>query len=49
MQVTEEIEATRFNTGISAMMEFINVAYKVHENAALIDFFIYIYFFKSHM
>lgn len=27
-KVTEEIEATRFNTGISAMMEFINVAYK---------------------
>ncbi|GAB2301061.1 hypothetical protein Dimus_035097 [Dionaea muscipula] len=27
-KVTEEIEGTRFNTGISAMMEFINVAYK---------------------
>ncbi|XP_057537136.1 leucine--tRNA ligase, chloroplastic/mitochondrial isoform X1 [Amaranthus tricolor] len=27
-KVAEEIEATRFNTGISAMMEFINVAYK---------------------
>ncbi|KAL8136920.1 hypothetical protein V2J09_002921, partial [Rumex salicifolius] len=27
-KVTEEIEATRFNTGISAMMEFINAAYK---------------------
>ncbi|KAI3997095.1 hypothetical protein MKX01_032746 [Papaver californicum] len=27
-KVTEEIEATRFNTGISAMMEFLNVAYK---------------------
>ncbi|KAK4347612.1 hypothetical protein RND71_033951 [Anisodus tanguticus] len=26
--VTEEIEGTRFNTGISAMMEFINAAYK---------------------
>ncbi|CAN1811214.1 Leucine--tRNA ligase, chloroplastic/mitochondrial [Linum perenne] len=28
-KVTEEIEATRFNTGISAMMEFVNAAYKV--------------------
>lgn len=27
-KVTEEIETTRFNTGISAMMEFINAAYK---------------------
>ncbi|KAM7264825.1 hypothetical protein ACFE04_002508 [Oxalis oulophora] len=27
-KVTEEIEGTRFNTGISAMMEFLNVAYK---------------------
>ncbi|KAI3941448.1 hypothetical protein MKW98_022455 [Papaver atlanticum] len=27
-KVTEEIEATRFNTGISAMMEFLNAAYK---------------------
>ncbi|KAL8032932.1 hypothetical protein ABFX02_13G129700 [Erythranthe guttata] len=27
-KVTEEIEATRFNTGISAMMEFTNAAYK---------------------
>ncbi|PIN21330.1 Leucyl-tRNA synthetase [Handroanthus impetiginosus] len=27
-KVTEEIEETRFNTGISAMMEFINAAYK---------------------
>ncbi|KAK9133283.1 hypothetical protein Scep_012811 [Stephania cephalantha] len=27
-KVTEEIEGTRFNTGISAMMEFINSAYK---------------------
>jgi leucyl-tRNA synthetase len=29
LQVTEEIEGTRFNTGISAMMEFLNAAYKV--------------------
>jgi len=29
LQVTDEIEGTRFNTGISAMMEFINAAYKV--------------------
>lgn len=29
LQVTEEIQETRFNTGISAMMEFINAAYKV--------------------
>ncbi|XP_024988281.1 leucine--tRNA ligase, chloroplastic/mitochondrial isoform X2 [Cynara cardunculus var. scolymus] len=27
-KVTDEIEATRFNTGISAMMEFVNIAYK---------------------
>jgi hypothetical protein len=27
--VTEEIQETRFNTAISAMMEFINAAYKV--------------------
>ncbi|KAI8001793.1 hypothetical protein LOK49_LG09G00261 [Camellia lanceoleosa] len=27
-KVTEEIEGTRFNTGISAMTEFINAAYK---------------------
>lgn len=27
-KVTDEIEGTRFNTGISAMMEFINAAYK---------------------
>ncbi|CAH1423752.1 unnamed protein product [Lactuca virosa] len=27
-KVTDEIEATRFNTGISAMMEFVNTAYK---------------------
>ncbi|XP_057513229.1 leucine--tRNA ligase, chloroplastic/mitochondrial isoform X1 [Actinidia eriantha] len=27
-KVTEEIEGTRFNTGISAMMEFVNAAYK---------------------
>ncbi|EEF43821.1 leucine--tRNA ligase, chloroplastic/mitochondrial [Ricinus communis] len=27
-KVAEEIEGTRFNTGISAMMEFINAAYK---------------------
>lgn len=30
-KVTEEIEGTRFNTGISAMMEFINAAYKVFQ------------------
>ncbi|XP_010529456.1 PREDICTED: leucine--tRNA ligase, chloroplastic/mitochondrial [Tarenaya hassleriana] len=27
-KVTEEIEGTRFNTGISAMMEFVNAAFK---------------------
>lgn len=27
-KVTEEIKGTRFNTGISAMMEFVNAAYK---------------------
>ncbi len=27
-QVTEDIEEMRFNTGISAMMEFVNGAYK---------------------
>jgi leucyl-tRNA synthetase len=29
LQVTEEIEGMRFNTAISAMMEFINAATKV--------------------
>ncbi len=28
MQVTEETEALRFNTGIAAMMEFVNAATK---------------------
>ncbi len=28
MQVTEETEQMRFNTGISALMEFVNAAYK---------------------
>jgi hypothetical protein len=28
--VSEEIEGTRYNTAISAMMEFINAAYKVY-------------------
>lgn len=28
--MTEEIESTRFNTGISGMMEFVNAAYKVN-------------------
>lgn len=27
--VTEEVEGTRFNTGISATMEFVNMAYRV--------------------
>jgi leucyl-tRNA synthetase len=31
-QVTEEIDETRFNTAISAMMEFVNAAYKVNAN-----------------
>ncbi|KAH0985925.1 hypothetical protein GBA52_013102 [Prunus armeniaca] len=35
-KVTEEIEATRFNTGISAMMEFLNVAYKWKKHPRLI-------------
>ncbi|GMY36817.1 leucine--tRNA ligase, chloroplastic/mitochondrial [Fagus crenata] len=35
-KVTEEIEATRFNTGISAMMEFINAAYKWDKHPRLI-------------
>ena len=36
IQVTEEIEGTRFNTGISAMMEFTNAAYKVlHDSFCL--------------
>jgi leucyl-tRNA synthetase len=28
----EEIQETRFNTAISAMMEFVNAAYKVKPN-----------------
>ncbi|KAG6641756.1 leucine--tRNA ligase, chloroplastic/mitochondrial isoform X1 [Carya illinoinensis] len=35
-KVTEEIEGTRFNTGISAMMEFINAAYKWDKQPRLI-------------
>ncbi|PON91280.1 Leucine-tRNA ligase [Trema orientale] len=35
-KVTEEIEGTRFNTGISAMMEFINVAYKWDKHPRLV-------------
>jgi len=31
-KVTEEINETRFNTAISAMMEFVNAAYKVKAN-----------------
>ncbi|KAM1562387.1 hypothetical protein PS1_005222 [Malus domestica] len=35
-KVTEEIEATRFNTGISAMMEFLNAAYKWQNHPRLV-------------
>lgn len=35
-KVTEEIEGTRFNTGISAMMEFLNAAYKWDKHPRLI-------------
>jgi leucyl-tRNA synthetase len=31
VQVTEETEEMRFNTGIAAMMEFVNCAYKWDE------------------
>ncbi|XP_073000500.1 leucine--tRNA ligase, chloroplastic/mitochondrial [Typha latifolia] len=31
-KVSEEIQETRFNTGISAMMEFVNAAYKWNNN-----------------
>ncbi|KAK8592249.1 hypothetical protein V6N13_062835 [Hibiscus sabdariffa] len=40
-KVTEEIEGTRFNTGISAMMEFVNAAYKWDKHPkALIEAFV---------
>lgn len=42
-QVTEEIEGTRFNTGISAMMEFINAAYKVLFFEKLELYFFYLF------
>jgi hypothetical protein len=31
LQVTQETEELRFNTGISALMEFVNAAYKFEE------------------
>ena len=31
-QVTEDVEALRFNTAIAAMMEFMNGAYKWEQN-----------------
>ncbi|KAM6585672.1 hypothetical protein CsatB_012674 [Cannabis sativa] len=36
VKVTEEIEGTRFNTGISAMMEFLNAAYKWDKHPRII-------------
>ncbi|KAL0398829.1 UNVERIFIED_CONTAM: Leucine--tRNA ligase, chloroplastic/mitochondrial [Sesamum radiatum] len=49
--VTEEIEGTRFNTGISAMMEFTNAAYKWDKLPRLIieDFVLLLSPYAPHM
>ncbi|XP_058200374.1 leucine--tRNA ligase, chloroplastic/mitochondrial isoform X2 [Rhododendron vialii] len=50
-KVTEEIEGTRFNTGISAMMEFINAAYKWDKlpRAAIEPFVLLLSPYSPHM
>ena len=51
MQVTEETSNMRFNTGISAMMEFINGAYKWDERprAALEHFVLLLSPYAPHL
>ncbi|KAK4795181.1 hypothetical protein SAY86_013175 [Trapa natans] len=50
-KVTEEIEGTRFNTGISAMMEFINAAYKweKHPKSIIKSFVLLLAPYAPHM
>ncbi|WOK98606.1 leucine--tRNA ligase, chloroplastic/mitochondrial isoform X1 [Canna indica] len=50
-KVSEEIEETRFNTGISAMMEFVNAAYKwdKHPKSVLEPFVLLLSPFAPHM
>lgn len=50
-KVTEEIEGTRFNTGISALMEFINAAYKWnrHPKSILESFVLLLSPYAPHM
>ncbi|KAG0499134.1 hypothetical protein HPP92_003825, partial [Vanilla planifolia] len=50
-KVSEEIEETRFNTGISAMMEFINAAYKWdrHPRAVIEPFVLLLSPYAPHM
>ncbi|XP_020251763.1 leucine--tRNA ligase, chloroplastic/mitochondrial isoform X4 [Asparagus officinalis] len=50
-KVTEEIQETRFNTGISAMMEFINAAYKwkKHPKSIMEEFVLLLSPYAPHM
>lgn len=50
-QVTEETEELRFNTGISALMEFVNGAYKWEEvpRAALEPFVLMLAPYAPHL
>ncbi|KAI4295952.1 hypothetical protein L6164_035945 [Bauhinia variegata] len=50
-KVTEEIEGTRFNTGISAMMEFLNAAYKwdKHPKSIIEAFVLLLSSYAPHM
>lgn len=50
-KVSEEIQETRFNTGISAMMEFINAAYKwnKHPKSILSEFVLLLSPYAPHM
>lgn len=50
-KVSEEIQETRFNTGISAMMEFVNAAYKweTHPKSILEAFVLLLSPFAPHM
>ncbi|MQM13732.1 hypothetical protein Taro_046659 [Colocasia esculenta] len=50
-KVSDEIQETRFNTGISAMMEFINAAYKweKYPKSIMKDFLLLLSPFAPHM
>ena len=51
LQVTEETSSMRFNTGIAAMMEFVNGAYKWEERplAALEQFVLLLAPYAPHL